>query len=131
MDNSITVPWKAKINSNNEGGSSSKSALEKRIALVQQNLTTQPPSSTKPSTLDKRRHKTNTMKIADISKSLLSPNQQNDNDQQNDDDQQDEETNNSDAFITNEDIVEDIEESNNTITKISSGTRNAKKRKAK
>lgn len=129
-DNTITVPWKAKDNSNNKGNSSSKSPLEKRIALVQQNSTTQPPSSTKPSTLAKNRGKTNTTKIADISRSLLSQTQQND-DKRNDDNQQDNEIDDSDTIITNEEVVEDIEENNDTTRKISSGTRSAKKRRVK
>lgn len=127
-DNGITVPWKAKNNSNNEESSSSKSALEKRITIVQQNLTTQPPSSTKLSTLNKNRHKTNMTKIADIARSLLSQNQQNNDDQQNNNDQQDDETNNSDTCITDEKI---IEENNDKTAKVSSGTRSTKKRKTK
>jgi hypothetical protein len=96
-DNSITVPWKTNPNSNNEESSSSKSALEKRIDLIQQNLTTQLPSSSKPSTLNKNKHKTSMTKIADISKSLLlSQNQQNDDDQPDDNTQQDDKTNNND-----------------------------------
>ena len=45
-DNSIVVPWKSKTNSHTEG--SSKSAIEQRIALVQQNLATQASSPTNP-----------------------------------------------------------------------------------
>lgn len=132
-DNGITVPWKTKTSSDNEETSSSKSPLEKRIALIQQNLSTQPPSSTKQSTSDKSGRKTNVFKIADISKSLLlSQNQQNDNEQQDNNDQQDDETNNnSDTFVMNEEAIEDVEESNDKTTKISSATRSAKKRKAK
>ncbi|EXX68916.1 hypothetical protein RirG_100710 [Rhizophagus irregularis DAOM 197198w] len=45
-DNSIVVPWKSKSDSRNEG--SSKSVIEQRISLIQQNSTTQPSSSITP-----------------------------------------------------------------------------------
>lgn len=127
LDNTITVPWKTKTNLSNEGSSSSKSALEKRISRVQQNLATQPPSSTK-SASAKNRQRTNMTKIADISRSLLSQNQQNDDNQQDDDNQQVDEINNSDAL---EETVEDIEENDNATTKVSGGTRSSKRRKTK
>ncbi|UZO10080.1 uncharacterized protein OCT59_001678 [Rhizophagus irregularis] len=72
-DNSIVVPWKSKSDSRNEG--SSKSVIEQRISLIQQNSTTQPSLSMTPT---KNKCKTNMTKIADISRSLLLQNQQSD-----------------------------------------------------
>ncbi|CAB5380055.1 unnamed protein product [Rhizophagus irregularis] len=72
-DNSIVVPWKSKSDSRNEG--SSKSVIEQRISLIQQNSTTQPSLSMTPT---KNKRKTNMTKIADISRSLLLQNQQSD-----------------------------------------------------
>jgi hypothetical protein len=128
-DNSIVVPWKSKTNLHTER--SSKSAIEQRIALVQQNLATQPPSSTKPLTSAKNKRKTNMTKIADISRSLLLQNQQGD------------EIHDSEISITNEENgeridentdedeerFENIEEKNNA--KISDSTRSKKKQKTK
>jgi hypothetical protein len=128
-DNSIVVPWKSKTNSHTER--SSKSAIEQRIALVQQNLATQPPSSTKPLISAKNKRKTNMTKIADISRSLLLQNQQGD------------EIHDSEISITNEENgeridentdedeerFENIEEKNNA--KISDSTRSKKKQKTK
>src|SRR6266536_6481339 len=114
-DNRVVVPWKSKTDSRTEG--SSKSALEQRIALVQQNLTAQPPSSTNPLTPAKNKHKTNMTKIADISKSLLLQNQQND------------EIHDSETSIANEERIEDTEEKDGTSPVISSATRGRKKRR--
>ena len=114
-DNSVVVPWKSKTDSRTEG--SSKSALEQRIALVQQNLTAQPPSSTNPLTPAKNKRKTNMTKIADISKSLLLQNQQND------------EIHDSETSIANKERIEDTEEKDGTSPVISSATRGRKKRR--
>ncbi|CAB4437277.1 unnamed protein product [Rhizophagus irregularis] len=92
-DNSIVVPWKSKSDSRNEG--SSKSVIEQRISLIQQNSTTQPPSSMTPT---KNKRKTNMTKIADISRSLLLQNQQSD------------EIHDSKTSITNEENEERINE---------------------
>ncbi len=114
-DNSVVVPWKSKTDSRTEG--SSKSALEQRIALVQQNLTAQPPSSTNPLTPAKNKRKTNMTKIADISKSLLLQNQQND------------EIHDSETSIANKERIEDTEEKDGTSPVISSAMRGRKKRR--
>ncbi|GBC52455.2 hypothetical protein GLOIN_2v1476741 [Rhizophagus irregularis DAOM 181602=DAOM 197198] len=92
-DNSIVVPWKSKSDSRNEG--SSKSVIEQRISLIQQNSTTQPSSSITPT---KNKRKTNMTKIADISRSLLLQNQQSD------------EIHDSETSITNEENEERINE---------------------
>ncbi|GET53658.1 hypothetical protein GLOIN_2v1772177 [Rhizophagus irregularis DAOM 181602=DAOM 197198] len=90
-DNSIVVPWKSKSDSRNEG--SSKSVIEQRISLIQQNSTTQPSLSMTPT---KNKCKTNMTKIADISRSLLLQNQQSD------------EIHDSETSITNEENEERI-----------------------
>ncbi|CAB4474664.1 unnamed protein product [Rhizophagus irregularis] len=90
-DNSIVVPWKLKFDSRNEG--SSKSVIEQRISLIQQNSTTQPSLSITPT---KNKRKTNMTKIADISRSLLLQNQQSD------------EIHDSETSITNEENEERI-----------------------
>ncbi|CAB5382750.1 unnamed protein product [Rhizophagus irregularis] len=136
-DNSIVVPWKSKSDSRNEG--SSKSVIEQRISLIQQNSTTQPSLSMTPT---KNKRKTNMTKIADISRSLLLQNQQSD------------EIHDSETFITNEEneerINENIEENEernenieeneernenikkkNNTPKISNSTRGRKKQKTK
>ncbi|CAB4427251.1 unnamed protein product [Rhizophagus irregularis] len=129
-DNSIVVPWKSKSDSHNEG--SSKSVIEQRISLIQQNSTTQPPSSITPT---KNKRKTNMTKIADISRSLLLQNQQSD------------EIHDSETSITNEENEEENEERNenieeneernenikkkNNTPKISNSTRGRKKQKTK
>ncbi|UZO12108.1 uncharacterized protein OCT59_003658 [Rhizophagus irregularis] len=92
-DNSIVVPWKSKSDSRNEG--SSKSVIEQRISLIQQNSTTQPSLSMTPT---KNKRKTNMTKIADISRSLLLQNQQSD------------EIHDSETSITNEENEERINE---------------------
>ncbi|GBC21998.2 uncharacterized protein OCT59_023913 [Rhizophagus irregularis] len=92
-DNSIVVPWKSKSDSRNEG--SSKSVIEQRISLIQQNSTTQPSLSM---TSTKNKHKTNMTKITDISRSLLLQNQQSD------------EIHDSEISITNEENEERINE---------------------
>ncbi|GET50167.1 hypothetical protein GLOIN_2v1772177 [Rhizophagus irregularis DAOM 181602=DAOM 197198] len=92
-DNSIVVPWKSKSDSRNEG--SSKSVIEQRISLIQQNSTTQPSSSMTPT---KNKRKTNMTKIADISRSLLLQNQQSD------------EIHDSETSITNKENEERINE---------------------
>lgn len=114
-DNSVVVPWKSKTDSRTEG--SSKSALEQRIALVQQDLAAQPPSSTNSLMPAKNKRKTNMTKIADISKSLLLQNQQND------------EIRDSEISITNEEGIEDTEEKDDLSPVISSATRSRKKRR--
>ncbi|CAB5188578.1 unnamed protein product [Rhizophagus irregularis] len=92
-DISIAVPWKSKSDSHNEG--SSKSVIEQRISLIQQNSPTQPSSSMTPT---KNKRKTNMTKIADISRSLLLQNQQSD------------EIHDSEISITNEENEERINE---------------------
>ncbi|UZO06959.1 uncharacterized protein OCT59_027263 [Rhizophagus irregularis] len=92
-DNSIVVPWKSKSDSCNEG--SSKSVIEQRISLIQQNSTTQPSLSMTPT---KNKRKINMTKIADISRSFLLQNQQSD------------EIHDSETSITNEENEERINE---------------------
>jgi hypothetical protein len=139
-DNTITVPWKTKSDSHMETSSSSKSAMERRIALVRQNLATQPPPSSKPSTLNpKNKRKTLTTKIADISKSLLSQNQEIeicdsdqeiiDGDEEINQDNGENDEDNEMATKNNEENVGNTEE-DVTSTRVSSATRRSKKRKS-
>ena len=138
-DNTITVPWKTKIDSHAESSSSSpKSAIERRIALVQQNLVTQP-LPTKPSKTNKR--KSFTTKISNISKSLLSQNQQieiNDSDQEkvedneeNIDDDEEIVKYNKEKVEENENNKESNEEKDDTQTKPLRVSRRSKKKKIK
>ncbi|CAB4399877.1 unnamed protein product [Rhizophagus irregularis] len=118
--------WKSKSDSRNEG--SSKSVIEQRISLIQQNSTTQPSLSMTPT---KNKRKTNMTKIADILRSLLLQNQQSD------------EIHDSETSITNEENeernenIEENEERNenikkkNNTPKISNSTRGRKKQKTK
>ena len=74
-DSTITVPWKAKSDYHSKATlSTPKSPMERRISLLKQNITTQLPSLTKTSMANK--HKSFGTKISNISKSLLSRNQQ-------------------------------------------------------
>ncbi|CAB4433719.1 unnamed protein product [Rhizophagus irregularis] len=128
---------KSKSDSRNEG--SSKSVIEQRISLIQQNSTTQPPSSITPT---KNKRKTNMTKIADISRSLLLQNQQSDeihdsetsitneeNEERiNENIEENEERN--ENIEENEERNENIKKKNNT-PKISNSTRGRKKQKTK
>ncbi|CAB4495990.1 unnamed protein product [Rhizophagus irregularis] len=136
-DISIAVPWKSKSDSHNEG--SSKSVIEQRISLIQQNSPTQPSSSMTPT---KNKRKTNMTKIADISRSLLLQNQQSDeihdseisitneeNEERiNENIEENEERN--ENIEENEERNENIKKKNNT-PKISNSTRGRKKQKTK
>ena len=107
-DSTITVPWKAKFDSHSEASSSTpKSSMEKRISLLKQNLTTQPPSSTKTSMASKR--KSFGTKIENISKSLLSHNQQRVelNDSDNNKEEVENEEGNIDDNVENNDDIEE------------------------
>ncbi|CAB5388662.1 unnamed protein product [Rhizophagus irregularis] len=133
-DNSIVVPWKSKSDSRNEG--SSKSVIEQRISLIQQNSTTQPSLSMTPT---KNKRKTNMTKIA---RSLLLQNQQSDeihdsetsitneeNEERiNEKIEENEERN--ENIEENEERNENIKKKNNT-PKISNSTRGRKKQKTK
>ena len=130
-DNAITVPWKTKIDSHAESSSSSpKSAIERRIALVQQNLVTQP-LPTKPSKTNKR--KSFATKISNISKSLLSQNQQieiNDSDQEKVENNE-ENIDDDEEIVENENNEESNEEKDDTPTKALRVSRRSKKKKRK
>ncbi|CAB4491689.1 unnamed protein product [Rhizophagus irregularis] len=117
-DNSIVVPWKSKSDSRNEG--SSKSVIEQRISLIQQNSTTQPSLSMTPT---KNKRKTNMTKIAGISRSLLLQNQH-------------DEIHDSETSITNEENeerinekIEENEERNENIEENEERNENIKKKK--
>lgn len=75
-DNTISVPWKSRTDSQAETSSaSSESAIGQRIDLIRKNLATQPPSATNPSKPNlKNKRKASVTKISEISKSLLSQN---------------------------------------------------------
>ena len=77
-DSTVAVPWRSKTESHAEASSTSpKSAIEQRIASIKQNLTTQPPSSTKTSMSNPRnKRKAFATKVSNISKSLLLCDQQ-------------------------------------------------------
>ncbi|CAB4462916.1 unnamed protein product [Rhizophagus irregularis] len=122
-DNSIVVPWKSKSDSRNEG--SSKSVIEQRISLIQQNSTTQPSLSMTPT---KNKRKTNMTKIADISRSLLLQNQQSDeiHDSETSITNEENEEKINEKIEENEERNENIKKKNNT-PKISNSTRGRKK----
>ncbi|UZO09586.1 uncharacterized protein OCT59_029803 [Rhizophagus irregularis] len=126
-DNSIVVPWKSKSDSCNEG--SSKSVIEQRISLIQQNSTTQPSLSMTPT---KNKRKTNMTKIADISRSLLLQNQQSDeiHDSETSITNEENEEKINEKIEENEERNENIKKKNNT-PKISNSTRGRKKQKTK
>jgi hypothetical protein len=102
-DSTVTVPWGSKMGSHVEASSTSpKSAIERRIASVKQGLATQPPSSTKtPISNPKNKRKMFTTKVSNISKSLLS------RDQQIADDVQERSEHNEDIVEDNEETIED------------------------
>ena len=88
-ENTISVPWKNKTDTTSL--SKTKSAMERRIELIRQNLETktQPSPSSASTPKDQRRHKIST-KISEISKSLMSQDQQieiHDSDQERNDDE--------------------------------------------
>ncbi|UZO16932.1 uncharacterized protein OCT59_008298 [Rhizophagus irregularis] len=131
IQNQITVlyvvPWKSKSDSRNEG--SSKSVIEQRISLIQQNSTTQPSLSMTPT---KNKRKTNMTKIADISRSLLLQNQQSDeiHDSETSITNEENEEKINEKIEENEERNENIKKKNNT-PKISNSTRGRKKQKTK
>ena len=87
-ENTVSVPWKNKTDSTSSS-SKPKSAIERRIELVRQNLETKTPPSSTSTPKDQRRHKIST-KISEISKSLMSQDQQieiHDSDQERNDDE--------------------------------------------
>ncbi|GES89267.1 hypothetical protein GLOIN_2v1476741 [Rhizophagus clarus] len=118
-DNTISVPWKSKADSYTE---SPKSSLEKRIALVRQNLTTQESLSTSSSTQNpKNKHKTSTTKILDISKSLLSQDQHieiNDSDQEKAENEEETIDNNEDNIGNESDDFKNDKGKKGTLTKV-------------
>ncbi|CAB4404263.1 unnamed protein product [Rhizophagus irregularis] len=76
-ESTISVPWKSKTDTT-PSSSKTKSTIERRINNIRQNLETKtPPSSPLANTPKKGRggRKTSTTKISEISKSLLSQNQ--------------------------------------------------------
>ncbi|CAB5359655.1 unnamed protein product [Rhizophagus irregularis] len=135
-DNSIVVPWKSKSDSRNEG--SSKSVIEQRISLIQQNSTTQPSLSMTPT---KNKRKTNMTKIAGISRSLLLQNQHdeihdsetsitNEENEERINEKIEENEERNENIEENEERNENIKKKNNT-PKISNSTRGRKKQKTK
>ncbi|CAG8678986.1 uncharacterized protein OCT59_002084 [Rhizophagus irregularis] len=77
-DNTISVPWKSKIDSSPASSSKTKSSIEKRIDLIRENLEKTPPTPPLTNTLKQNRNRREafTTKISDISRSLLSKDQQ-------------------------------------------------------
>lgn len=112
-DNTVTVPWRSKTESHVEASSASpKSPIEQRIASVKQNLATQPPSPTKTSMSNPRnKRKTFATKVSNISKSLLSRDQEieivPDDDQERIEDNDEVIENNKEIIEINEEISED------------------------
>ena len=88
-ENTISVPWKTNADSHIGSSSSSpKSAIEQRIELIRQNLTTQELSSTNSPTQNHKntKRKSFTTKISEISKSLQNQIEIQDDDQEKIDD---------------------------------------------
>ena len=126
-DNTITVPWKAKSDSHSKASSSTpKSPMERRISLLRQNLTTQPPSSTKTSMASKL--KSFGTKISNISKSLLSHNHEIHDSDNNQEKVENDEENIDNNVEDNDDNVEDNDDSDYNEEKEVRMTRSKKKK---
>lgn len=115
-DNSVTVPWKT--NTNESTASSSKSPIDRRINLIRRNLETKTPPTPSSATASKKGRKKReafTTKLADISKSLLSRDEQ-------------EEIQDSDEEVNDDEEIEDNEEEDDPPVNISNVRRSKRKR---
>lgn len=125
-ENTISVPWKSKTDSN-PSSSKTKSVMDRRIDLIRQNLEKTPPSSPLSDTSKQshKKRKTLSTKTSEISKLLLSQDQQ---------DQPVEIIDSDQEIYNNEEIEDDDEniEGNNkndgAPANISTRTRNSKRK---
>jgi hypothetical protein len=124
-DNNISVPWKNKTDSS-PSSSKTKSAVDRRIDLIRQNLETKTSPLSDTSKQSHKKRKTFLTKTSEISKSLLSQDQQNQRIEISDSDE--EIYDNEKIEDDDEDIVEGNNENNEGPTNISTRTRNSKKK---